>query len=215
MLTKLRSFIVQHNFWEYSEFTGTPWGFPRKSIRRLSQENGISITSVLRILHDDLKLFPYFRGKLIKIKQNEKDFVKISVKDWKWPWLVGFERFERCWPLWPFSGICYTSCLPKFGHQTLDYPSIRYIVPAKKFPALPLCQKNWFCGKVRLDAIYRLLRSKLSSWIYIDVKKTSQVCCLNHLKNIEKNCKTQLWDEKQNRTVFLCHPLVVNMNGIL
>ena len=32
---------------------------PRKSTLRLSQEPGISRTSVLRILHDDLKLFPY------------------------------------------------------------------------------------------------------------------------------------------------------------
>ena len=33
--------------------------FPRKLTRRLSQETGISRTSVLRILFDDLKLFPY------------------------------------------------------------------------------------------------------------------------------------------------------------
>ena len=33
--------------------------FPRKSTRRLSQKAGISRTSVLRIPHDDLKLFPY------------------------------------------------------------------------------------------------------------------------------------------------------------
>ena len=32
---------------------------PRKSTRSLSQETGISRTSVLRILHDDLKLFAY------------------------------------------------------------------------------------------------------------------------------------------------------------
>ena len=66
---KPRSFIVRHNSWEYSEFTGTPWGFPRKSTRRLSQENGISRTSVLRILHDDLKLFPY----KIQILQRQTD----------------------------------------------------------------------------------------------------------------------------------------------
>ena len=36
-------------------------------------------------------------------------------EDWKWPWLVGFERFERCWPLWPLWGICYTSCLPNLA----------------------------------------------------------------------------------------------------
>ena len=66
---RLTLFIVRHNSWEYSEFTGTPWGFPRKSTRRLSQENGISKTSVLRILHDDLKLFPY----KIQILQRQTD----------------------------------------------------------------------------------------------------------------------------------------------
>ena len=46
-----------------------------------------------------------------------------------------------------FVGIGHTSCLPKFGHQTLNCPSMGYIVPAKISPALLLCQKNWFCGK--------------------------------------------------------------------
>ena len=64
-----------------------------------------------------------------------------------------------------FVGICHTSWLPKFGHQTLNCPSIRYIVPAKISPALPLCQ-NWFCGKVHLDDFYPLLRSIALSWIH-------------------------------------------------
>ena len=80
-------------------------------------------------------------------------------------------------------------CLPKFGHQTLNCPSIRYIVPAKIFPALPLCQKNWFCSKVRLDDFYPLLRSIVSTWIHIGVKRIFQVCFLHHLKNMEKNVK--------------------------
>ena len=93
-----------------------------------------------------------------------------------------------------FVSICHSIgklciCLPKFGHQTLSCPSIRYIVPAKIFPALPLCQKNWFCGKVRLDDFYPLLRSIVSTWIHIGVKRISQVCCLHHLKNMEKNVK--------------------------
>ena len=67
-------------------------------------------------------------------------------------------------------GICYTSCLPKFGHQTLNCLSIRYIVSAKIFPVLRLCQKNWFCGKVCLNDFYQLHCSKLSSWIHIGVK---------------------------------------------
>ena len=39
-----------------------------------------------------------------------------------------------------FVGMCHISCLPKFGHQTLNRPSISYIVPAKISPSLPLCQ---------------------------------------------------------------------------
>ena len=93
--------------------------------------------------------------------------------------------------------ICHTSCLLKFSHQTLNCPSIRYIVPAKIFPALPLYQKNWFCGKVRFDYFYPLLRSTPSPWTHIGVKKISQACYLHHLKNMEKNWKTQFWDEKQ------------------
>ena len=53
------SFIVRHNSWEYSVSKGTPWGIPHKINTHLSQETGISRTSVLRILHDDLKLFAY------------------------------------------------------------------------------------------------------------------------------------------------------------
>ena len=51
------------NLWEYHE------DFPRKSTRCLSQETGISRLSVLRILHDDLKFFPY----KIQIWQRQTD----------------------------------------------------------------------------------------------------------------------------------------------
>ena len=105
-----------------------------------------------------------------------------------------------------FVGICHTSCLPKFGHQMLNCPSNRYIVPAKISPALPLCQKNWFCDKVQLDYFYPLLRSIASSWIHIGIKRISpQPSPLP--ENYGKNCKTQLWDEKQNRVLFLDHPV--------
>ena len=117
--------------------------------------------------------------------------------------------------MWPLLGISYTSCLPKFGHQTFNYPSVRYIVCAKNFSALPLCQKNWFCGKGRLDNIYRLLCSKSSSWIHIGVKRISQDCCQHHLKNIEKNCTAQLWDEKQNKALFLDHPILGHIRTIV
>ena len=43
--------------------------FPRKSTHHLLQETGVSRTSVLRILHDDLKHFPY----KIQILQRQTD----------------------------------------------------------------------------------------------------------------------------------------------
>ena len=119
------------------------------------------------------------RGKLIKIKQNKKHFVKISVNRLK--------MTLTCWIWTMLTTVAFVGHLLHFLSQTLNCPSIRYIVPAKIYPALPLCQKNWFCGKVRLDDFYRLLRSKSSSWIYPGVKRISQACCLHHLKNMEKN----------------------------
>ena len=65
-----------------------------------------------------------------------------------------------------FVDICHTSCLPKFGHQMLNCPSVRYIVPAKISPALSLFQKYWFFGKVRVNDFYPLLRSIASSAVY-------------------------------------------------
>ena len=115
-------------------------------------------------------------------------------------WLIDVDHCGLC-------GHLPTSFLPKFGHETLNCASIRYTGLVKIFPALPLCQKNWFCGKARLDNSYLLLRNIVSSWIHIGVKRISQACCLHHLKKLEKNCKTQLWDEKENRALFLDHPL--------
>ena len=132
---------------------------------------------------------------------------RYSSKDWKWPWLYGFEQFERCRPLWPLWVICHSSCLPKFGYQTLNCPSIRHIASDKISPIFPLCQKNWFCGKAYLDDFYPLLRSKSSSCIHIGIKRISQICWLHHPQNMDKSCKTQLWNEKHNRTFFLGHPV--------
>ena len=149
-----------------------------------------------------LTKFRSCRGKLIKTKQNEKHSVRISVRRLKmtlacWIWTI--------WKMLTtvtFVGHLLHFLSPQFGHQALNCPSIRYIVPAKISPALPLCQKNWFCGKVHLDDFYRLLCSESPSWIHIGVKRISQACCPHHLKNMETNCKTKLWDEKQNRALL-------------
>ena len=45
---------------------------PQKSTRRLSQEVGISRTTVQKIIHNDLKLFPY----KVKILQKQTDVNK-------------------------------------------------------------------------------------------------------------------------------------------
>ena len=162
---------------------------PRKSTRHLLQESVISRTPVWRILHDGVKLFPY-KIQILRRQTDQKKSRRRNIlerypsKDRKWPWLVGFEWFERCRPLWPLYDICHTSCLPKVGHQTLNFPSIRYIVPAKISPAILLCQKNWFCGKVCLDHFYPLLRSKLSSWVYTGIKRIPQACWLYILAHI-------------------------------
>ena len=123
-------------------------------------------------------------------------------------------NYAERWTMSAFVGICHTSYLLKFGYQTLNCPSIRHIAPAKIFPALPLCQKNWFCSKVRVDDFYSLLLSIASSWIHIGVKRVSQACYLHLLKYMKKKCKTQLWDEKQNRALFWVNLYVMaNLNS--
>ena len=118
------------------------------------------------------------------------------------------------WTMSAFVGICHTPYLLKFGYQTLNCPSIRHIASAKIFPALSLCQKNWFCSKVRVDDFYSLLLSIASSWIHIGVKRVSQACYLHLLKYMKKKCKTQLWDEKQNRVLFWVNLYVMaNLNS--
>ena len=184
-----RSFIVRHNSWEYSEFTGTPWGFPQKIFNHLSQENdfreyqflGFSMMTLISSL---TKFIPC-RSKLIKIKQNEKHFIKILVKGLK----MTLARW--IWAIWTM-----LTTVAFVGHL------LHFLCPET-------CHKNWFCCKVFLDDFYRLLHIKSSSWIHIGVKRISKACCLYHLKNIGKKCKRQLWDEKQNLALF-CTTLYIH-----
>ena len=63
--------IIAENFQNLREHHGES---PRKLTRRLSEETGISRTSVLKILHDDLKLF---RCK-IQILQRQTGQTKVE-----------------------------------------------------------------------------------------------------------------------------------------
>ena len=102
------SFTIRHNSWEYSEFTGTPWGIPQKtntlSIKRYWHFENISFKDPLMTLISFLKKFRSCRDNLIKIKQKEKHFVKISAKGLKMTldcWIL------TIWTIWttvPFVG---------------------------------------------------------------------------------------------------------------
>ena len=129
--------------------------------------------SSMMTLSSFLTKFKSCRGKLIKIKQNEKSFCEdISQRIENDPGLLDLNDlndFDHC-------GLCghmLHFLSPEFGHRTLNCPSVKYIVPVKISPALPLCRKNWVCGKVHIDDFCRLLRSKSSRWIHIGVKRIS------------------------------------------
>ena len=164
----------------------------------------------MKILHDNIKLFPH----KIQILQRQTDQKKVDGEIFcedihprieNDPGLLDLNHLniDHC-------GLCGASAtFPVFQNLVTK----RWIVLLSGTLFLPKsllnlrCQKNWLCGKACLDDFYPLLRSKSSSWIHIGIKRMSQACWVHHLKNIEKNCKTRLWDEKQNWVLFWDHPV--------
>ena len=99
--------------------------YPRKSTCCLSQETGVSRKSFLRILHDDFNLVPckiqILQRQTDQNKAEQETFCKdIIQRIENDPASLDFNGFERCRPLWPLCGICFTCCLQKCGHQTLN-----------------------------------------------------------------------------------------------
>ena len=138
-----------------------------------------------------LTKFRSCRGKLIKIKQNEKHFVKISVKRLKMTlacWI---------WKIWTmltnvtFVGHLLHFLPPKIWPPNVELSFYQVHSSCQNLSCIAAVSEELILWQRRHD-IYRLLRSKSSSWIHVGVKRISQACCLHHLKNIEKNCKTQL-----------------------
>ena len=166
--------------------------FPRKSTRRLLQETGISRTLVLRILHDDLELFPY----KIQICQRQadqnkaeretfcKDVSQRTENDPRWLDLNDLNDVHHCGP-------CGAS-----APRNIEFSFYQVHCPCQNLSRIAAVSEELILWQSHLNNFYQLLRSKSFSWIYIGVKRTSQACCLHHLKNMEKNCKTQLWNEK-------------------
>ena len=85
MLTKVRSFMERHEDFPRKSFTI----FHKKMTFREYQFLGFSMMTLI----SSLTKFRSCKGKLIKIKQNEKHFMKISVKGLKmtlacWIWTI-------------------------------------------------------------------------------------------------------------------------------
>ena len=107
-------------------------------------------------------------------------------------------------------GLC--EHIPHFLSSEVWPPNVElssHQVPAKIFPAFSQFQKDWFCGKARLDGFYPLLRSIASTWVHIDVKRICQACCLHHLKNMEKIVKHNFGMKNKVRRFFLGHHVVL------
>ena len=99
------------------------------------------------------------------------------------------------WTIWTmlttaaFLGYLPHFLSPEIWPSNVELSFYQVHCSCQNLPAFPLCQKNWFCGKVCLDGFYPLLRSKSSSWIHIVIKRIFQACCPHHLKNMEKIVK--------------------------
>ena len=185
--------------------------FSRKSTRRLSQETGTSRTSVLRILHDDLKLFPY----KIQILQRQTDQNKaerenfcgdISQRIENDPGLLDLNdlnNIDRC-------GLCGASVTLSVSRNLVTKSWI-VLLSGRLF--LPKSLLHCHCIR-RTDFV-----AKYASMIFIGcytvnrpvgsilVSKDSLRCAVYTTWKLWKKIIKQLWDEKQNRALVLNHPV--------
>ena len=146
-----------------------------------------------------LTKFRSARGKLIKIKQNEKHFVKMSVKGLK------MTLADWIWTIWTmFTTVALVGHLL---HETLNFPSIRYIAPAKISPALLLCQKNWFCGKVTSIIFISCYVVNRSVGYILVSKEPPRPAVYTTWKIWKKTVKHNFGMKKQNRALLLGHPV--------
>ena len=82
-----------------------------------------------------------------------------------------------------------------FWHQYGSNWTIYYAAADKNHRGV-LCRKISSSDTAAMQE--RFWQEQCTWWI----KRISHACCQHHLKNMEKNCKTQLWDGKQNRALF-------------
>ena len=165
---------------------------PRKSTRHLSQETGISRTSVVRILHFEGKslrsLWRILTTDVLEMPvscESVFDFLGDSSRHSSKFWICSGMMAERCRPLWPL-WVSVVLPVSEVWPPNVELSFYQVHVPSKISPALSLRQKKWFCGKVHRHDFHPVLNRIASSWIHISVKRISQGCCLYHLKNMGK-----------------------------
>ena len=102
----------------------------------------------------------------------------------------------------PFIGICYKCSVCPFS-CTFFLP--KYLLYCQKNR---LCQKHWFSGKVGFNDFCPPLCTILSSLIHISDKESPRSAVYTTWKICQSVfCKTQFWEEIQNRALFLSHPV--------
>ena len=109
---------------------------------------------------------------------------------------------EWCRPLWYLWASATLPVSRNLANKHRIVPLSSTLFLPKSLLHCRCVRSTDFAAKYTLMIFIPLLRSIASSWIHIGVKRIAQACCLHHLKNMQKNCKTQLWDEKQNRALF-------------
>ena len=127
------------------------------------------------------------RGKPVKITQNEKHFVKISVK--------GLKMTLACliWTIWTmlttmaFVGHLLHFLTPEIWPPNVELSFYEVHCSCQNLSCIATVWEELILWQIHLDDFYRLLRGKSSSCINIGVKRISLACCLHHLKNMEKN----------------------------
>ena len=164
--------------------------------------------SSMMTLSSFLTKFWSCRGKLIKIKQNEKQFVKISLKGLKitlacWIWMI--------WTMLATAAFCGASATFPVSR---NLATKHWIVLVSGTLFLSKCLLHCRCVR-RTDFV-----AKYTSMILIGCcvvnrpvgsilvsKESPRPAVFTTWKIWKKNCKIHFWDEKQNRALFLDHPV--------
>ena len=193
------------NLWECHEES------PRKSTCRLSQETGILKKTVLRILHDDLKLFPY----KIQILQRQTDQNKAEQETF---YEDISQRIENDTGLLDLNdlnvdhfGLCGASATLAVSRNLatkcwIALLSGKLFLPKSLLHCCCVGRTDFVAKYTSMTFISCCIANRPVGSILVS-KEFPRPAAYTTWKIWKKTCKTQLWDEKQNRLLFLDHPV--------